>query len=196
MSQAPRLPEITHLQFVVLAALIDNERRGRELRTLLKSYGLKNSAPAFYQMMGRLETAVASADDSAQLSDHAALLFSRLPDELVARAPELARRVAAQIGSDNPLIMKRVIQLVGLGPLDTQATAGLAGVLSEWAQREPEVQPFLPKDPTDTRELTSATQYLLANRNLDALTANSLSGWLKTVVTPVAVPRVETQTAL
>src|SRR6185436_7059113 len=114
--------------------------------------------------VGRLETAVASADDSAQLSDHAALLFSRLPDELVARAPELARRVAAQIGSDNPLIMKRVIQLVGLGPLDTQATVGLAGVLSEWAQREPEVQPFLPKDPTDTRELTSATQYLLANR--------------------------------
>jgi DNA-binding PadR family transcriptional regulator len=57
MSQAPRLPEITHLQFVVLAALINGERRGRELRTLLKSYGLKNSAPAFYQMMGRLETA-------------------------------------------------------------------------------------------------------------------------------------------
>src|SRR5262245_37969373 len=50
-----KLPEITHLQFLVLEALVEREHAGRELRALLASFGLKNSAPAFYQMMGRLE---------------------------------------------------------------------------------------------------------------------------------------------
>jgi len=50
-----KLPEITHLQFLVLEALVEKEHAGRELRALLASFGLKNSAPAFYQMMGRLE---------------------------------------------------------------------------------------------------------------------------------------------
>ena len=52
-----KLPEITHLQFLVLEALAAEERAGRDLRALLAAYGLKNSAPAFYQMMGRLEEA-------------------------------------------------------------------------------------------------------------------------------------------
>jgi DNA-binding PadR family transcriptional regulator len=50
-----KLPDITHLQFLVLEALVEQEHAGRELRALLASFGLKNSAPAFYQMMGRLE---------------------------------------------------------------------------------------------------------------------------------------------
>lgn len=52
-----KLPAITHLQFLVLEALADTEQAGRDVRALLASYGLKNSAPAFYQMMGRLEEA-------------------------------------------------------------------------------------------------------------------------------------------
>jgi len=51
------LPDVTHLQFLVLEALTDGERAGRELRALLAAHGIRNSAPAFYQMMGRLEDA-------------------------------------------------------------------------------------------------------------------------------------------
>ncbi len=51
------LPDITHLQFLVLEALGDADQLGRELRALLASHGVRNSAPAFYQMMSRLEDA-------------------------------------------------------------------------------------------------------------------------------------------
>jgi DNA-binding PadR family transcriptional regulator len=51
------LPPITHLQFLVIEALAETEQAGRDLRDLLASYGVRNSAPAFYQMMARLETA-------------------------------------------------------------------------------------------------------------------------------------------
>jgi DNA-binding PadR family transcriptional regulator len=52
-----RLPEITHLQFLVLEALAERETSGRALRAMLATYGITNSAPAFYQMMSRLEEA-------------------------------------------------------------------------------------------------------------------------------------------
>jgi DNA-binding PadR family transcriptional regulator len=52
-----RLPDITHLQFLVLEALDAGDQAGRDLRRLLEAHGVKNSAPAFYQMMSRLETA-------------------------------------------------------------------------------------------------------------------------------------------
>jgi DNA-binding PadR family transcriptional regulator len=51
------LPDITHLQFLLLTALLDGERPGRELRTLLESEGHKKSGPAFYQLMARMEDA-------------------------------------------------------------------------------------------------------------------------------------------
>jgi DNA-binding PadR family transcriptional regulator len=56
MSQ-PTLPGITHLQFLVLDALVAHDRPGRELRDALAAYGVRRSAPAFYQMMARLEDA-------------------------------------------------------------------------------------------------------------------------------------------
>ena len=52
-----KLPEITHLQFLVLEGLEAGEQPGRVLRELLAGYGVRNSAPAFYQMMARLEQA-------------------------------------------------------------------------------------------------------------------------------------------
>ncbi|HTK31625.1 MAG TPA: hypothetical protein VL332_06645 [Candidatus Saccharimonadaceae bacterium] len=55
MSKA--LPEITHLQFLVLEALAESDQLGRDVRALLAAHGVRNSAPAFYQMMGRLEDA-------------------------------------------------------------------------------------------------------------------------------------------
>lgn len=50
-----KLPAITHLQFLVLEALSVDQQPGRELRSLLSSVGVRNSGPAFYQMMARLE---------------------------------------------------------------------------------------------------------------------------------------------
>jgi len=50
------LPPITHLQFLVLDALAGTEQAGRDLRDLLATYGIRRSAPAFYQMMARLES--------------------------------------------------------------------------------------------------------------------------------------------
>lgn len=51
------LPEITHLQFFVLTALRDGECAGRMLREQLRRRGVRRTAPAFYQMMARLEDA-------------------------------------------------------------------------------------------------------------------------------------------
>src|SRR4051812_45081161 len=51
------LPEITHLQFFLLVALLDGEQTGRHLRETLAEEGHKKSAPAFYQLMARLEDA-------------------------------------------------------------------------------------------------------------------------------------------
>jgi len=51
------LPSITHLQFAVLAQLLADEQPGRQLRRGLARLGERRSAPAFYQMMARLEEA-------------------------------------------------------------------------------------------------------------------------------------------
>jgi len=55
MSKA--IPDITHLQFLVLEALGEGDRLGRDLRALLHEHGVRSSGPAFYQMMSRLEDA-------------------------------------------------------------------------------------------------------------------------------------------
>jgi DNA-binding PadR family transcriptional regulator len=52
-----RIPEITHLQFLVLGMLRGGERRGRHVRRALSGRGIERSGPAFYQMMARLEDA-------------------------------------------------------------------------------------------------------------------------------------------
>ncbi|NKB87675.1 MAG: hypothetical protein GKS06_05590 [Acidobacteria bacterium] len=57
MDESLNLPDITHLQFLVLSGLRDGTRAGRDLRALLADHGVRRSAPAFYQMMARLEDA-------------------------------------------------------------------------------------------------------------------------------------------
>ena len=49
------LPDITHLQFLVLGALMDGEATGREIRENLAEQRVHKTGPAFYQMMARLE---------------------------------------------------------------------------------------------------------------------------------------------
>ena len=56
MSRA-HIPEITHLQFLVLGMLRSGGRHGRVLRRALARHGATRTAPAFYQMMARLEDA-------------------------------------------------------------------------------------------------------------------------------------------
>jgi hypothetical protein len=51
------LPDITHLQFLVLQILLGRERSGREVRERLAEEGARKSLAAFYQMMARLEDA-------------------------------------------------------------------------------------------------------------------------------------------
>src|SRR4051812_44116076 len=52
-----RIPDITHLQFLVLGILRGGERSGHAIRKGLARHGVKRSGPAFYQMMARLEDA-------------------------------------------------------------------------------------------------------------------------------------------
>jgi DNA-binding PadR family transcriptional regulator len=51
-----KIPELSHLQFVVLGSLLGRERTGREVREELRRYRVRQSGPAFYQMMARLES--------------------------------------------------------------------------------------------------------------------------------------------
>ena len=49
-----QLPVLTHLQFLVLGVLLSGRESGRAIRQAVEQYGLRRSAPAFYQMMARL----------------------------------------------------------------------------------------------------------------------------------------------
>src|SRR4051812_12830519 len=51
----PQIPALTHLQFLVLGVLRDDDVPGRVLREALSGYGIRRTAPAFYQLMARLE---------------------------------------------------------------------------------------------------------------------------------------------
>jgi len=51
------LPDLTHLQFLVLASLMGSKRAGRELRAKLAEQGVRKTGPAFYQLMARMEDA-------------------------------------------------------------------------------------------------------------------------------------------
>jgi len=52
-----RLPSVTHLQFLVLGLLLREPGPGRRIRRDLAAHGIRRTAPAFYQMMSRLEEA-------------------------------------------------------------------------------------------------------------------------------------------
>ena len=51
----PQLPALSHLQFLVLGVLRNDEMPGRALRDVLAGYGIRRTGPAFYQLMARLE---------------------------------------------------------------------------------------------------------------------------------------------
>ncbi len=49
------LPRLTHLQFLVVSHLLRGPTRGRDVRARLSQEGVRQSGPAFYQMMAGLE---------------------------------------------------------------------------------------------------------------------------------------------
>jgi DNA-binding PadR family transcriptional regulator len=49
------LPALTHLHYLVLGVLRADEQPGRVLRQALAAFGVRRTAPAFYQLMARLE---------------------------------------------------------------------------------------------------------------------------------------------
>lgn len=51
------LPRLTHLQFIVIGALLDGAHSGKEVRAELKRARAHRSGPSFYQMMARMEDA-------------------------------------------------------------------------------------------------------------------------------------------
>ncbi|MFM8532577.1 MAG: hypothetical protein ACKOEC_03135 [Acidimicrobiia bacterium] len=51
----PQLPDLTHLQLLVLGVLRSADQPGRALREALAAYGIRRTGPAFYQLMARLE---------------------------------------------------------------------------------------------------------------------------------------------
>ena len=52
------MPRLSHLQFLVIGIVHGRELAGREIRAeLKKSFGIRRSGPAFYQLMARLEDA-------------------------------------------------------------------------------------------------------------------------------------------
>lgn len=55
MSTSNQLPRLTHLQFLVLGQLRSGPRPGRAIRDALGRFGVRRTAPAFYQLMARLE---------------------------------------------------------------------------------------------------------------------------------------------
>ena len=57
MSKSRALPAVTHLQFLVLGTVRAQEQSGRAIREVLATFGVRRSAPAFYQLMSRLESA-------------------------------------------------------------------------------------------------------------------------------------------
>ena len=57
MTSHVQLPELTHLQIAVLGFLVAEPSRGSEVRARLRRLGVRQTGPAFYQMMARLEEA-------------------------------------------------------------------------------------------------------------------------------------------
>ena len=51
------LPRLTHLQFLVISELLHGVTHDRDLRSRLRAAGVRQSGPAFYQMMAGLEDA-------------------------------------------------------------------------------------------------------------------------------------------
>jgi DNA-binding PadR family transcriptional regulator len=51
------LPEVTHLQFLILETVGNRRVPGRAIRDVMREHGVERDGPGFYQAMARLEVA-------------------------------------------------------------------------------------------------------------------------------------------
>jgi hypothetical protein len=51
------LPRLTHLQYLVVSDLVRESAPGRAIRERLRAAGIRQSGPAFYQLMAGIEDA-------------------------------------------------------------------------------------------------------------------------------------------
>ncbi|MFN0249539.1 MAG: AAA family ATPase [Kofleriaceae bacterium] len=120
---------------------------------------------------------------SEKLTSSAVRVFNRLPDELVMKAPELARRVAAQVGDTDASTLQRVIRLVGFGALSTSQAAWLAKLLAKWQAGDASIG-AVPRADAPPREIASSARYLFGSRDLPQTVANGLVEWMRPIVVP------------
>lgn len=141
-----------------------------------------------------LESASATGRSDRRLSEAAIRVFSRLPDELISRAPELCRRVAAQVGRTSPEILKRVVRLVGFGTLDAKASRELHDILKSWGTTDPEVENIV-LGVVDQKSIAIIAQYLVEAKELDGDVASRLLDWLQEIAVPDAIRVAARRTA-
>lgn len=53
--QSPRLPTLSHLQFLALGVILAGDEPGRVIREAVARHGARRTGAAFYQLMARLE---------------------------------------------------------------------------------------------------------------------------------------------
>ena len=53
--QAPRIPSLSHLQFLALGVIVAGDEPGRAIREVAARHGVRSTSAAFYQLMARLE---------------------------------------------------------------------------------------------------------------------------------------------
>ncbi len=64
----PRLPDVSHLQFLALSVLARGPSSGQNLREAVRSFGVRRTRAAFYQFMSRLERDGLATGDYEQTS--------------------------------------------------------------------------------------------------------------------------------
>ncbi len=53
--QPPRIPTLSHLQFLALGVILAGDEPGRVIREAAAAHGVRSTGAAFYQLMARLE---------------------------------------------------------------------------------------------------------------------------------------------
>lgn len=129
-----------------------------------------------------LESVYRNFDPAVTLTEPAIQVFHRLPDDVIVRAPELSRRVAAQVGASSPEILQRVSRLVGFGPVPRDAADDLREILEAWRDRVPSIAAYVPAEGASSSDIMSATRYLLSMQSPDPEAAQRLSTWMSKLV--------------
>ncbi|NXY94948.1 ATP-binding protein [Streptomyces sp. BR123] len=107
-------------------------------------------------MLGRARAAP-SPERTAEIDDRLALSLWELPDEALAEQPTLVRTVAARVAGRNPLVLDRVLRLVGLPEADESVPDALAERIDRAVARQPELRQAVKQVLRDATDPVGAT---------------------------------------